>query len=63
LDFGNVPKPIKWYIRDKCRKLRNALADKFNEAERDNSNIQEIVKNDYRAKEIKDLFYKRSKIK
>jgi len=48
-----------WHEWDKCKKLRNALADKFNEASWDTSSLIEIVKKESLAKEISLLCKKR----
>jgi len=52
-------KPSYWHDWDKCKKLRNTLADKFNEAGWDTSLLIEIVKNESLAKEISLLCKKR----
>jgi len=52
-------KPSFWHDWDKCKKLRNALADKFNEANWDTSLVIEIVKKESCAEEIRTLCKKR----
>lgn len=52
-------KPTFWQDWDKCKKLRNALADKFNEARWDTSLIIDIVKKESLAEEIWMLCKKR----
>jgi|ERR1035437_741693 hypothetical protein len=57
-------KPLNfWQEWDKCKKLRNALADKFNEAGWGYTHIQEIVRNDSLSQEIKRLCHSRINIK
>lgn len=52
-------KPTFWQDWDKCKKLRNALADKFNEARWDTSLIIDIVRKESLADEIWILCKKR----
>lgn len=52
-------KPLFWQEWDKCKTLRNALADKFNEARWDTSLLIEITKNKLLSEEIYSLCKKR----
>lgn len=54
-------KPLRpWKEWDKCKKLRNALADKFIEARWDKSRIKDIVRNDSLNNVVVELYYMRS---